>query len=169
MLSAFGASRDYDSFDIIPVRCVSRVNFLSHGRHLPACTSHPSSSVSFQHTLSGQAAVLVSSGGRARSGICPLGWDPLFTMASSPLRRPSGRLCKIDWIWEGLSALWLAVFCGTWKGWQKKIQGGCVDCSRAIRAGRGWRLAMVAGWSLGTSDFKVSFLSLTNDHSDGRR
>lgn len=55
------------------------------------------------------------------------------------------------------------------EGLAKKIQGGCVDCSRAIRAGRGWRLAMVAGWSLGTSDFKVSFLSLTNDHSDGRR
>lgn len=167
MLSAFEASRDYDSFDIIPVRCVSRVNFLSHGRHLPACASHPSSSVSFQHTLSGQAAVGFIRGKGALGdlsagmGLC------------SPWRVPPcvGRL-------EGYARLigsgglfrrfgWLSFV--ELEGLAKKIQGGCVDCSRAIRAGRGWRLAMVAGWSLGTSDFKVSFLSLTNGHSDGRR
>lgn len=168
MLSAFGASRDYDSFDIIPVRCVSRVNFLSHGRHLPACASHPSSSVSFQHTLSGQGGGWFHQGeGRARGSVR---WDGTLC---SPWRVPPcvGRL-------EGYARLigsgrvfrrfgWLSF--AELEGLAKKIQGGCVDCSRAIRAGRGWRLAMVAGWSLGTSDFKVSFLSLTNDHSDGRR
>lgn len=65
---------------MIPVRCISGAKALSHGRHLPACIA-PIVVKCFvsTHAIRAQGRRrLVSSGGRARSGIRPLGWDSSF-------------------------------------------------------------------------------------------